>query len=307
MAGGDEKDMQTGAWLAGNATQYNYLTHNKLKEIQECLGGTSCNSLEQKEAMIRDAEDLSQMLDQEMTSICSASPSSDACRTAVHSAIQYVAMTEAWELMNADVSRSSQAVFDQLYNSQDAEKWFSLHLNSIDKRADFFGASDRYEQNSGSGAQWFGGAEFVSRAWGTGLGADGEGSNYSFAAGSLLAGFDATEIYKWRQVAGDTLLTDGFVGFKGLYNKGASDPVQWDINQLKSEQQVLQRVHEVYLLDKSWFRYVSEVATNKTSLIGQLFDDRKTIKGGVDILDYKSRVEYGCKLLGYDAFRGCAP
>jgi len=298
--------MQTGAWLAGNATQYNYLTHNKLKEIQECLGGTSCNSLEQKEAMIRDAEDLSQMLDQEMTSICSASPSSDACRTAVHSAIQYVAMTEAWELMNADVSRSSQAVFDQLYNSQDAEKWFSLHLNSIDKRADFFGASDRYEQNSGSGAQWFGGAEFVSRAWGTGLGADGEGSNYSFAAGSLLAGLDAPEIYKWRKVAGDTLLADGFVKFKGLYNNGTSDPAQWDINQLKSEQQVLQAVHDSYLSDKGVFRYASHHATDSTSL-GYVFDDRKTIKGGVDILDYKSRVEYGCKLLGYDMLQGCAP
>ncbi len=306
MAGGDEKDMQTGAWVAGNATQYNYLTHNKLKEIQECLGGTSCNSSEQKEAMIRDAEDLSKMLDQEMTSICSASPSSDACRTAVHSAIQYVAMTEAWELMNGDVSRSSRGVFDQLYNSQDAEKWFGLHLNSIDKRADFFGASDRYEQSIGSGARWFGGAEFVSRARLTGLGADGNASSYTFALGSLLAGWNAMDIYEWRSEAGSTLINSGFENFKALYNNGA-DPVRWDIKQLKDEQTSLQNVHNKYLIDKEVFTSLSGFATDSEKVSSKFLDNRSTISGGVDILDYKSRINYGCKLLGYGLAQGCTP
>lgn len=44
MAGGDEKDMQTGAWVAGNAAQYNYLTHSKLKEVQACLSGNTCET-----------------------------------------------------------------------------------------------------------------------------------------------------------------------------------------------------------------------------------------------------------------------
>ena len=30
------------------------------------------------------------------------------------------------------------------------------------------------------------------------------------------------------------------------------------------------------------------------------------ITDGVDILDYRSRVEFGCKLLDYDASQGCA-
>lgn len=246
------------------------------------------------------------MLDQEMTSICSASPSSDACRTAVHSAIQYVAMTEAWELMNGDVSRSSRGVFDQLYNSQDAEKWFGLHLNSIDKRADFFGASDRYEQSIGSGARWFGGAEFVSRARLTGLGADGNASSYTFALGSLLAGWNAMDIYEWRSEAGSTLINSGFENFKALYNNGA-DPVRWDIKQLKDEQTSLQNVHNKYLIDKEVFTSLSGFATDSEKVSSKFLDNRSTISGGVDILDYKSRINYGCKLLGYGLAQGCTP
>ncbi|WP_313055870.1 hypothetical protein [Pseudomonas lopnurensis] len=105
-------------------------------------------------------------MDDEMKSLCSLNPTSDACRTAVNAAVKYVAMQEAWDVMNGDVSRSSVNLFDQLYNSEGAENWFSLYLNTIDNRADFFGASNQYEQNLGSGAQWFAGAEYVSRAWG---------------------------------------------------------------------------------------------------------------------------------------------
>lgn len=111
-------------------------------------------------------------------------------------------MHEAWELMNGDVSRSSAGLFEQLYNQEGAENWFSLYLNTVDNRADFFGASDRYEQNLGSGAQWFGGAEFVTRAPLTGLGAEGYGSSFTFALGSLLAGWNPAEIYAWRMEAG---------------------------------------------------------------------------------------------------------
>lgn len=30
-----------------------------------------------------------------------------------------------------------------------------------------------------------------------------------------------------------------------------------------------------------------------------------SISGGVDVLDYKSSVEFGCKLLGYGVSQGC--
>jgi len=56
-----------------------------------------------------------------------------------------------------------------LYNSQGASTRFDKYFNTIDNRADFFAASNLYEQNLGSKARWFGGADFVSRAAITGL------------------------------------------------------------------------------------------------------------------------------------------
>lgn len=35
--GGDEKDLQTGAWVAGNATQHNFLNHQDVKEMEAAL------------------------------------------------------------------------------------------------------------------------------------------------------------------------------------------------------------------------------------------------------------------------------
>lgn len=35
--------------------------------------------------------------------------------------------------------------------------------------------------------------------------------------------------------------------------------------------------------------------------------DVPSISGGVDVLDYKSSVEFNCKLLGYGVSQGCKP
>lgn len=311
-AGGDEQDMQAGSWVAGNATQYNYLTHSKLKEVQACLSGVTCESEEEKNSFIKNTEAFSEMLDLEMASVCSANATSDACRTAVNAAIQYVAMHEAWELMHGDVARSSVGLFDQIYNQEGAENWFSLYFNTVDNRADFFGASDRYEENMGAGAQWFGGAEFVTRAPLTGLGADGYGSGLTFALGSLLAGMDAGEIYAWRAEAGNTLIKEGFDNFSYLFNNSDVDPVAWDINQLRSEQQALQAIHDKYLLDKWVFVNAGTILTDTDipylgSGNNMLTSDRQGQSGGVDVTSYESRVNYGCKLLGYNASQGCGP
>src|SRR5690606_19404603 len=133
--------------------------------------------------------------------------------------------------------RSSQNTFDYVYNSDGAEENFDVYYNTIDNRADFFGASDQYEQNIGLGARWFGGAEFVSRAPLTGLGADGEGSWVSFGFGALL--FPSTynpltssELYDWRSEAGSTLMNAGFDNFRSLYNQDVSDPVAGGVHQL---------------------------------------------------------------------------
>lgn len=88
--------------------------------------------------------------------------------------------------------------------------------------------------------------------------------------------------------AGDALIIGGFDNFKHFYNN-RPNAMQWDIKQLYDEQTLLQPIHEKYLLDKDLFQGVSGLITD------------------VDILDYKSRIRYGCKLLGYSEGQGCKP
>lgn len=301
--GGLEAATATNSAIA--ALDNNYLTQSAVDKVKACLSGKTCSSEEQKRVSKEEAERLSQLLDREMNALCAANPVGDACRTAVNTATQYIAMQDAWALLNGDVTRSSKNTFDYVYNSLGAESRFALYYNTIDNRADFFGASDRYEQHVGSGAKWYGGAEDVSRAALTGLGADGKGSGYSFLFGSLLAGVNADTIYDWRQEAGNSLMSAGFSNFKDLYNQDL-DPVQWDINQLRSEQQTLQPIHQKYLKDRVVFTWVSKTMTNSDGL-GAILPDRQTAPGGIDILDYNSRINYGCKLLGYSQEQGCKP
>lgn len=53
--------------------------------------------------------------------------------------------------------------------------------------------------------------------------------------------------------------------------------------------------------------------TNTDNQIVKIFNEllgtteQQGLPGGVDILSYKSRIEYGCKLLGYSTSQRCAP
>ncbi|MEN5093799.1 filamentous hemagglutinin N-terminal domain-containing protein [Pseudomonas protegens] len=301
-AGGD---MSIASTVAANGTQNNYLTHQAFDELGNCLSGRTCSTDEQKTAAVTKAEKLSEWLDSEMRSICDKAPTGDGCRAAVNASIKYVAMKDAWKIMNKDVVRSSKNTFDYLYNTDGAATRLVTYLNTIDNRANFFGASNVYEQNLGIGAKWFGGAEEVSRAFLTGLGADGDGtylpSYITFAAGRVVA-----PVYDWRKAAGDALITGGFDNFKNLYNKATTDPVAWDIKQLKGEQTILQPVHEKYLGGRDLFQTISGKATNTSGIAGHFIEERQGVPGGINILDYASRVEFGCKLLGYSKSQGCA-
>jgi len=293
----------------GNARVDYYLTKKTVDEVKSCLTGQTCSSAEQKAAVLGRAEALSKVLDNELNQVCKNSPESDACRTAVNSATQYIAMVDAWKVLNDDTSRSSQNTFDYVYNSDGADGRFALYYNTIDNRADLFGASNQYEQHVGLGAQWFGGAEFVSRAPLTGLGADGDASWATFGVGGLMTG---TDVYEWRNEAGNTLINAGFDNFKNLYNQAVTDPVAWDINQLRNEQAALQPVHEGYLGDRVVFRGIGNAFTDTLIPIlgagnNPLTDKKQGMPGGIDILDYKSRVKFGCKLLGYSEAQGCKP
>lgn len=162
----------------------------------------------------------------------------DGCRNGINMSIKYIAMPAAWKYMPTDVSRVAKEVFGYLYNSQGASTRFDKYFNTIDNRADFFAASNLYEQNLGSKARWFGGADFVSRAAITGLGADGEASYITFAAGKVVGN---PPIYEWRAVSGNALIVNGFYNFRDLFNK-KTNPREWDIQQLKSEQKLLQPI-----------------------------------------------------------------
>jgi filamentous hemagglutinin len=291
-------DVGVGAAVAANATQYNYLTHQAFDEVDNCLSGRTCSTQEQKDAAIAKAEKMSEFLDSEMRSMCDKAPQSDGCRTAVNAAIKYISMQDAWNIMHSDVSRTSQSTFNYIYNTKGASDRLVTYLNTIDNRANFFGASNLYEQQLGIGAKWFWGAEAVSRAPLNGLGADGNASYITFGLGWLLA-----PVYSWRTAAGDALINGGFDNFKDLFNKVSTDPVAWDINQLKTEQSLLQSIHERFLEGHNIFQNIGRLATDTSiwpdSIVGA--------NGGVSILDYKSRVEFGCKLLGYSKSQGCAP
>jgi filamentous hemagglutinin len=304
LAGGNTQSASLGLNTAVTATTNNYLTHAKVAEVKDCLSGKTCSSQEQKDNMMANAEGLSKQLDDEMNSVCQSNPASDACRNAVNAATQYIAMQDAWSVMTNDVTRSSQNTFNYVFNSSAAQQNFTLYYNTIDNRANFFGAMNQYEQNLGSGVQWFGGAESVSRAPLTGLGADNNASYVTFLLGSLLAGPNAPSIYQWRSDAGNALMSTGFSNFQNLYNSGTPNPVAWDIGQLRNEQQTLQPVHEEYLTDRSVFRFFSNLFTDTNIPI---VPEQQGQPGGVNILDYNSRVKYGCKLLGYGAAQGCAP
>lgn len=160
---------------------------------------------------------------------------------------------------------------------------------------------NRYEKNLGAGVRWFGGAESVSRAPITGLGADGNGSQYTFMLGRVMA-----PVYDWRNAAGNALMNSGFDNFKYLYNNPQVSAVDWDINQLRSEQKTLQPIHEQFLKNSDSFTWLSKTMTDSNG-VGMILNDKQTVPGGVDILSYKSRINFGCKLLGYSASQGCRP
>ncbi|SUA57426.1 Possible hemagglutinin (DUF638) [Oligella ureolytica] len=302
---GTDSGIAQGAQSAGTAVDNNYLTQAGVQRLKDCLTGQTCRNESEKATLVEESEQLSKFLDEELAALCAAAPTGDACRTGVHNAIQYIAIRDAWEYIHGDVERSSQETFDYLYNQPDSRENFLHYMNTIDNRADFFAASNQYEQQIGSGVQWFGGADSVSRAAVTGLGADGNLSYLSFAMGKTLGN---PPIYEWRKAAGDALIVGGFDNFKDLYNN-QQDPVAWDIKQLKNEQALLQPIHEKYLSDYEVFRNASKNLTSEYiyGFIPNILNEKQWQTEGIDLLDYESRVSYGCKLLGYSEKQGCKP
>ena len=253
-------DVNTAANAAAVAVENNALSKERMDKLTKCLSGKTCSTTMEKVNAIKKDEQFSKVIDTEIQKVCSRNPLGDGCRNGINVSIKYIAMPAAWKYMPTDVSRVAKEVFGYLYNSQGASTRFDKYFNTIDNRADFFAASNLYEQNLGSKARWFGGADFVSRAAITGLGADGEASYITFAAGKAAGN---PPIYEWRAAAGNTLIVNGFYNFRDLFNK-KTNPREWDIQQLKSEQKLLQPIHQKYLSnEKIYLSLIKGATSNK--------------------------------------------
>lgn len=220
---------------------------------------------------------------------CTNDPASRVCSDNIHYALWYL-HKQHFAKQLPHVLQSAKNVLNVLYNGDNAKNLFLSRINDINTRAIFFAVNHLYYQHSSVPVRWFGVADKVSRDCLTGLGAKHCGSYIPFAVSKV---FGNPAIYTWRQQGGETLLTNGFDNFKALFNGKFYDTVRWDIDQLNTEQTLLQPIHEAYLTKYKTFRKV-----NKTIM-------RLKIKGGVEILNKADRLRYGCILLRYSEEQNC--
>ena len=283
LASGSVTDVVSSTGLAQTAVEDNYLTKYQhlafVKELQ--AAGLFGN----KDEVLKKYQKISAENDIAMAKACDTNPNSTTCAKHVELALDYGTFASSY--LGADVKRSNYNALNLLFNELPKQTFTNL-INNIDKRADLFDAMANQVPNS----RWFQGAADVSRACFIGLGADGCGSWATFYIGRLGS---ADKFYQWREEAGKAIMQSGYDYFKNSFNNSGSYSVADDIAQLKREQQMLQSIHEKYFgaadsLDNGW-------GLRKGGIVSQ----------GVDVLSYKSRIEYGCKKMGLTPAQGCKP
>ncbi|SET27177.1 hemagglutinin repeat-containing protein [Thorsellia anophelis] len=302
LAAGSSSDAAQGALVGKNAVENNYLTQMQAEEFISNYEGIcftdACKI--RRDELIKKYSEISLEQDVDLVSVCEEKPDSSACTAALKDAIAYNGgindkIIDARDLLG-DRFYSSNNTLNILYNGQDAKALISERVESIDNRADFFGMNDYYFDELGIPIKWYGEAEKVSRACLTGLGATGCGSEYTFELydWALDADLDA-----WRAEAGKKIMEGGFNNFSNLYNlsNGNYDNVNlsvlnfddsgkvnsvklnlytlfsnnpdvysmiWNVDQLISEQKMLQPVHEKYIPNNSNFPPLGELGTYAT-------------------------------------------
>ncbi|MFV8192909.1 DUF637 domain-containing protein [Acinetobacter soli] len=281
-------DVNTAANSADIAIQNNYLTHyTKAKFVSEL---TACKvKLSDCEAVIQKYQSTSKINDLELTNICNNPARRSDCNLMLQAALDYAGddfnkiygiNSSAMKNLQLDQARSRELVLKNIF--KDNNSWFGM-INDIDLRADFFSA-----MYAKTGAEWFKVANQTSRAAFTGLGAEGNFSSLTFGIGNLISTSDA---YAWRDEAGAALMKGGFKNFKELYEGKVNDINAWNIKQLREEQLLLQSIHEKYFANYQWkpMVWIPEVTMQ------------------VNLLNYNSRIQYGCKKMGYTVSQGCTP
>ncbi len=281
-------DVNTAANSADIAIQNNYLTHYSKAKFVADLGKCKVTS-SNCDNIIQNYQNLSKTNDIELATVCNNAARSRDCNNMLQAALDYAGSdfnkiyginSSAMVNLKADQIRSRELVLKNIF--KDTNNWYGM-INDIDLRADFFSA-----MYAKTGAEWFRVANETSRKAIVGLGAEGELSSLTFKAGNFIS---TTNAYDWRSEAGKALMEGGFNNFKKLYDGKVTDVVAWNISQMQQEQKLLQPIHEKYFSDKSWKPMV---------WIPQLFMN-------VNLLDYGSRIEYGCRKMNYTAAQGCKP
>ncbi len=290
IAGDSTNSAVLGAGTALNAVENNYLTRHQNNEFVRKLSAI-CSKLsggcseEEKQKLIAEYTKYSIDNDIAMVKACDANPNGEACASHVRQALDYSSFAGIY--LSNDKSRSNANVLNTVFNEMSKDSFIKI-VNNIDARADLFSAMANQSPNS----RWFKGAEDVSRACFVGLGADGCGSWASFYIGRLGS---AEKFYQWRDEAGKAIMQSGYEYFKNSFNNSGSYSVADDIAQLKREQQMLQAIHEKYFKGSNVFDR------------GDVLRYGGMLYPGVDILDYNSRMEYGCKKMGLTPAQGCKP
>nr|WP_151766126.1 DUF637 domain-containing protein [Acinetobacter colistiniresistens] len=294
-------DVNTAANSADIAILNNYLTHySKAKfsaELAACkISSSNCD------AVIQRYQNLSKTNDKELVAVCSNQARIQDCNNMMKAALDYAGSdfnkiygvsSSAMNSLSTDQVRSRDLVLANIF--KDTNNWFGM-INDIDLRADFFSAM--YQK---TGAEWFRVANQTSRAAGVGLGAEGAFSGITFFAGGVVSTLTSAgtvnlrDVYNWRAEAGNALMKAGYNNFKQLYDGKVTDIVAWNISQMQQEQKLLQPIHEKYFKSSVWI--VPQIAVPK-----YLFPNNR-----VDLLDYNSRVHYGCVEMGYSQTQGCKP
>ena len=223
--------------------------------------------------------------------VCEQAPAAQDCTSYLQTMLKVLSKKHSTRQFS-DRQQMMYSVLNILYNGPQAQQLFTTRLHDINTRANFFAINDQYYHAIHKPIKWFGLSNQVSRECITGLGARHCASYITFASSKLLGN---PPIYHWRQDAGDTLLANGFVHFQALFNDRATDPVQWDIEQLNQEQAILQPVHTHYLAKYHAFNFVTKNVM------------RMRIKHGVDLLNLPSCIRYGCYRMRYTAVQGCQP
>jgi filamentous hemagglutinin len=293
-------DVNTAANSADIAIQNNYLTHySKAKfvaDLAKCkVTSSNCDTI------IQNYQNLSKTNDLELATVCNNTARSRDCNNMLKAALDYAGNdfnqiyginSPAMANLKADQIRSRELVLKNIF--KDVNNWYGM-INDIDLRADFFSA-----MYAKTGAEWFRVANETSRAAIVGLGAEGAYSGATFAIGGVISSITSAgsvnllDVYNWRSEAGYALMKAGYNNFKQLYDGKVTDIVAWNISQMQQEQKLLQPIHEKYFKNSKLF-------------VPQTWVPTKFPNNPVNLLDYNSRVKYGCIEMGYTIAQGCKP